>query len=384
MEVIKKWPFFLKLACTLISIICLFYISVIGKSILAPLILGFLISLLLVPLCNFFEKYLFLPRVVASIITTLLFATFILGILYLIILQMADISNEWPTFQKQIVDTFNSLQRWIHQTFGINSRAQLDYLSDNIKSTIETSTIVIERVLSTITSVAVFTIFTFLYVVFLLIYRSHLVKFLYYAFHKKSHHQVYNVVGAIQKVVKQYLIGLFLQMLIVSILSFIAFYLLGLKYAFVLAILTGVLNVIPYVGIVISLIISLLITFATMSASKLFFVLIAFVVIHAIDGNIIMPKIVGSKVKINSLIVVIGLVIGEMTWGIMGMFLCIPILALMKIVFDNVTELKPWGYLLGDDDETEFDSDLKSFFYEKKLASKKVKVKKKPKEEQEE
>lgn len=383
MEVIKRWPFFLKLACTLISIICLFYIAVIGKSILAPLILGFLISLLLVPLCNFFERYLFLPRVVSSIVTTLLFAAFILGLLYIIVLQLADISDEWPTFQNQIVDAFNSIQRWIHKNFGVNSRTQLDYLSNNIKSTIETSTIVIEKVISTVSSVAVFTIFTFLYVVFLLIYRRHLVKFLYYTFDKKSHHQIYNVVGAIQKVVKQYLIGLFLQMLIVSVLSFVAFSMLGLKYSFVLAILTGVLNVIPYVGIVISLIISLLITFATMSASKLFFVLIAFIVIHAIDGNIVMPKIVGSKVKINSLIVVIGLVIGEMTWGIMGMFLCIPIIALMKIVFDNIKELKPWGYLLGDDDKTEIDSDLKLFLYEKKLASKKVKVKKSTKAETE-
>lgn len=323
----------------------------------------------------------FLPRVVASIITTLLFATFILGILYVIVLQLADISNEWPTFQKQIVDSFYSIQKWIHKNFGINSRAQLDYLTNNIKSTIETSTLVIEKVLSTVTSVAIFTIFTFLYVVFLLIYRRHLVKFLYYTFDRKSHHQVYDIVGSIQKVVKQYLIGLFLQMLIVSILSFIAFSMLGLKYSFVLAILTGVLNIIPYVGIVISLIISLIITFATMSASKLFFVLIAFIIIHAIDGNIIMPKIVGSKVKINSLIVVIGLVIGEMTWGIMGMFLCIPILALMKIVFDNVRELKPWGYLLGDDDTTEIDTDLKLFLYEKRLTTKKVKTKKKPKEE---
>ncbi|MEG0698191.1 MAG: AI-2E family transporter, partial [Algoriella sp.] len=96
---------------------------------------------------------------------------------------------------------------------------------------------------------------------------------------------------------------------------------------------------------------------------------------HAIDGNIVMPKIVGSKVKINSLIVVIGLVIGEMTWGVIGMFLSIPILALMKIIFDNVTELKPWGYLLGDDDSTEIDDDLDTFLTKKLQAKKKNKMK---------
>ncbi|MEG0984117.1 AI-2E family transporter [Algoriella sp.] len=375
MDTIQKWPFYLKLTCTLLSIICLTFIAIIGKQIIVPLILGFLISILLVPVCNFFERYLKLPRAIASIITTLLFASFILGIFYLIAIQMSEIANEWPTFQKQIMDAFSEIQKWIHHTFGVNSHAQIEYLSKNVKTTIETSTIVIEKVISILSAVGVLTLFTFLYVIFLLIYRGQLVKFLYYVFNSNTHNQVYNVISSIQKMVKQYLIGLFLQMLVVSTLAFVAFSILDLKYKFVLAILTGVLNVVPYVGIIISLIVTSIITFATMSASKLVFVLVAFVAIHAIDGNIVMPKIVGSKVKINSLIVVIGLVIGEMTWGVIGMFLSIPILALMKIIFDNVTELKPWGYLLGDDDSTEIDDDLDTFLTKKLQAKKKNKMK---------
>ena len=375
MDTIQKWPFYLKLTCSLLSIICLTFIAIIGKQIIVPLILGFLISILLVPICNFFERYLKLPRAIASIITTLLFASFILGIFYLIAIQMSEIANEWPTFQKQIMDAFSEIQKWIHHTFGVNSHAQIEYLSKNVKTTIETSTIVIEKVISILSAVSVLTLFTFLYVIFLLIYRGQLVKFLYYVFNSNTHNQVYNVISSIQKMVKQYLIGLFLQMLVVSTLAFIAFSILDLKYKFVLAILTGVLNVVPYVGIIISLIVTSIITFATMSASKLVFVLVAFVAIHAIDGNIVMPKIVGSKVKINSLIVVIGLVIGEMTWGVIGMFLSIPILALMKIIFDNVTELKPWGYLLGDDDSTEIDDDLDTFLTKKLQAKKSNKMK---------
>ena len=375
MDTIQKWPFYLKLTCTLLSIICLTFIAIIGKQIIVPLILGFLISILLVPVCNFFERYLKLPRAIASIITTLLFASFILGIFYLIAIQMSEIANEWPTFQKQIMDAFSEIQKWIHHTFGVNSHAQIEYLSKNVKTTIETSTIVIEKVISILSAVGVLTLFTFLYVIFLLIYRGQLVKFLYYVFNSNTHNQVYNVISSIQKMVKQYLIGLFLQMLVVSTLAFVAFSILDLKYKFVLAILTGVLNVVPYVGIIISLIVTSIITLATMSASKLVFVLVAFVAIHAIDGNIVMPKIVGSKVKINSLIVVIGLVIGEMTWGVIGMFLSIPILALMKIIFDNVTELKPWGYLLGDDDSTEIDDDLDTFLTKKLQAKKKNKMK---------
>lgn len=79
--------------------------------------------------------------------------------------------------------------------------------------------------------------------------------------------------------------------------------------------------------------------------------LVGMVAVHAVDGNIIMPKIVGSQVKLNSLIVIIGLIVGESIWGVMGMFLTIPIMAIAKIIFDRVEDLKPWGYLMGDDDD---------------------------------
>lgn len=90
---------------------------------------------------------------------------------------MAEIANEWPTFQKQIIEAFMNLQDWIHHTFGVNSHAQMEYLTKNVKTTIETSTIVIEKVISIVSSMAVTVLFTFLYIVFLLIYRRHLVKF---------------------------------------------------------------------------------------------------------------------------------------------------------------------------------------------------------------
>jgi predicted PurR-regulated permease PerM len=149
--------------------------------------------------------------------------------------------------------------------------------------------------------------------------------------------------------VKKYLVGLILQMAIVSIMALIAFSVMGIKYSFMLAIITGVLNILPYIGILVALIISVLITFATASATKVLLVISAYIIIHLIDGNIVMPKIVGSKVKVNSLVVVIGLIIGEMMWGIFGMLLTIPSLAILKIVFDRVESLKPWGFLLGEE-----------------------------------
>jgi len=118
-----------------------------------------------------------------------------------------------------------------------------------------------------------------------------------------------------------------------------------------LGLISGIFNIVPYIGIFTALLISVLITFATAGAGKVLLVLIAFVSIHALDGNVLMPLVVGSKVKINALFAFIGIVVGEMIWGISGMFLCIPYLAMLKIIFDKVEQLKPWGILLGGEEK---------------------------------
>ena len=149
-----------------------------------------------------------------------------------------------------------------------------------------------------------------------------------------------------------------------------------------LAILTGILNILPYIGIFTALLIGALITFATAGISHVLFIVIAIVVIHAIDGNIIMPRVVGSKVKINSLIVIIGLVIGEMLWGIAGMLLTIPILAILKIIFDRVEGLQSWGFLMGEDDDVPvFKSTFDKYFLVKKTKVTNVEIVSKPEDE---
>jgi predicted PurR-regulated permease PerM len=101
------------------------------------------------------------------------------------------------------------------------------------------------------------------------------------------------------------------------------------------------------------MLISVLITFATAAVTgKLLLVVTTLVITHLVDSNILLPVIVGSKVKINPLITVLGVVIGEMIWGISGMFLSIPVIAVIKIIFDRIDSLKPWGILLGEEEKT--------------------------------
>jgi predicted PurR-regulated permease PerM len=163
---------------------------------------------------------------------------------------------------------------------------------------------------------------------------------------------IYDILSHIKNIIRKYITGLFLEMGVVAIISCTVFWILGIKYVILLGLLVGILNVIPYIGIFTALIISVLITFATSDGKHALFITIAVVVIHLFESNYLMPKIVGSQVKINPLIVILGVIVGEMMFGISGMFLSIPYLAIAKVIFDRVDGMQPWGILLGEEDHT--------------------------------
>ncbi|WP_407481409.1 AI-2E family transporter [Elizabethkingia meningoseptica] len=353
MKAFLSWPFYLKLASVLISIVILGYLAILGQDLIIPMIMGLLFAILLVPVCNFLEGKLRFNRSISAIVVSILGLALIGLILYLIGMQTASFSDDWPAFQKQITTAFDSIQDWVADKFGVQKHKQLTYINDLAQKSLSTGTLIVEKTLKSITYILMLIGLTFLFTLFILIYRRQLVRFTIMCFADKHKAVVMDVVSSIQYMVKKYLIGLMIQMVLVTVLSFIAYTIIGVKYNFLLAIITGIFNVLPYLGILIATVLGIFVTFATSSAANVLWVLVGMVAVHAVDGNIIMPKIVGSQVKLNSLIVIIGLIVGESIWGVMGMLLTIPIMAIAKIIFDRVEDLKPWGYLMGDDDNEE-------------------------------
>jgi predicted PurR-regulated permease PerM len=138
-------------------------------------------------------------------------------------------------------------------------------------------------------------------------------------------------------------------MAIVAFLNCTLFFIIGVKYALLLGVIAAMLNLIPYLGIFSALVLSVLITFTTNTPTVVLELAIAMVCVHLVDSNILLPRVVGSKVRINALATILGVVVGSMLWGIPGMFLAVPIVAILKVIFDGVTSLEPWGILLGDD-----------------------------------
>lgn len=343
-------PFYLKLLSVLAIIFLLIFIALLGKMVLVPLIVGTLMAILFLPVSRFLEGTLKMPRSIASIFSVVLLIVIVTGIAIIMGSQFTKLSQDWPAFKQQFETEFNDLQNWISATFGIQKSDQLNYINDSAAKSVTAGAGILTGAIASISSMLVFCVFTIIYMFFMLLYRTHIRKFLILNFTELHHPTVLSVLDQIQYVVKKYLIGLVIQMSMVSAMATMTYGVIGVKYFIMLGLLTGILNILPYVGILAAFLFTSIITFATGTLYQVLLVGIGVVVVHVIDANYIMPKIVGSKVKINSFLAMLGIVVGEMIWGISGMFLSIPIIAICKIVFDHVQGLKPWGFLLGEED----------------------------------
>jgi predicted PurR-regulated permease PerM len=346
---IKQNPFYTKLAMVLISLIALTYIAVLGKTVLVPLIFALLFSVMLLPVAAFLEKRFHFPRSLASIISVLLLVGSLAGLLYLVGSQITNLTDDWPQFKQQVMSSVTNLQQWISAKFHIRIRQQMTYVNNATSKLLETGGSVLGDAVMSVSSLLLNLVFILIDTFFLLYYRRLIIRFLVAVFREENAVIVYGIIAQVQSRIRQYILGLLLEMVIVATATCLALWILGIKYAILLGLLTGLFNLVPYIGIITALLLSLLVTFATAGAAKLLLVIAVTLGIHLIDSNVLLPVIVGSKVRINAFITILGVVIGENVWGIAGTFLAIPIIAIAKIVFDRIEPLKPWGLLFGDE-----------------------------------
>lgn len=353
----KNWisaPFYLKLMCVLVSLICIGYLVILGRQILSPMVFSCLFSILLLPIAVFLEKKLKFPRSAASMLSVIFLLAIIALVIYVIGSQISTLASDWPKFQNQLHQSLVNLQSWISQTFHINARKQLNYVHSATSKVMDSSSTYMGITILSFSGILLFILFTFIYTFFFLLYRTLIMRFLESVFAEQHKKLVHNVMEQVQYMIRKYLTGLLIEMTIVSVAVSAVFLVLGVKYAILLGLITGILNLVPYIGILTALIISSAITFTTSTAiSQMVFVMITIFITHLIDSNILLPLIVGSKVRINALMTILGVMIGELIWGIPGMFLSIPITAVLKIIFDRVEDLKAWGLILGEEHQKE-------------------------------
>ena len=344
-----KIPFYIKLSYSMISLIAITYIFYIGSNILVPILLGFIFAVLVLPIVHFLDHKLHFPNVLSSTIAVIIFVTFILGIFAFLSYQINDIVNDFAEIGKAITVFIDKIQHYIRTTFHISLWEQRKYIDDMTQDSVTKGPYTIGTALLSITdtilNIALIPIYTFL----ILLYRNHFILFLTKLFRKEYHAKLQEILTQIKETVQGYVLGLIIEMITVSVLTSIGLYFIGVKYIILLGLITGILNLIPYIGILVAGVLTIISSLsATTEISLVLGVIIVNIIVQIIDNNILVPMIINTKVQINAFVSIIGIIIGGQIAGIAGMFLAIPILAIIKIIFDRIEAVEAWGYLMGD------------------------------------
>jgi predicted PurR-regulated permease PerM len=345
-----KLPFYAKLALTLVSLVSIFFILYIAKEIIIPLLMALLFAILLRPCCAFLHSKLKFPHVIAAMTCVTMFVILILGILTFISWEIADFGNDWNKIKENFSIHVSNLQLYVKDNFNISTYEQEKYIKDATDDTVKSGKEILGTTLLSFTDTLVNAMLIPIYMFLILLYRTHYMKFLNKLFNNEDQIILIDILCQIKVAVKSYLVGLIIQMVSVATLTSIGFMIAGIKYAILLGVLTGLLNLIPYLGILIAMVVSIFATLTgTPDLSMIFGVIIVTIIVQLIDNNILVPLVVSSKVEINAMVSIVGIIIGGAIAGISGMFLAIPIIAILKVIFDRIEPLKPWGYLMGDD-----------------------------------
>jgi predicted PurR-regulated permease PerM len=345
---IKEYPFYIKAPCVLLGLVLVVYILSITAGILIPFAIAVLFAILLNPLNNFFQRR--FPRII-SILFTLLLATIVLvSIVYFLSTRILMFSESLPLLKVKLNILLTQAQNWIQSYLGISLNKQLEILKGSLSGNSSILSNTVGTILGAVSVLVLIPIYVFL----LLFYKPLILDFLFQVFLEKHSLRVAEILSQTKSAVQSYMIGLLIETSVVCALNSIALLIIGVPNAIVIGVIGGILNIIPYIGGIVAILLPLLMsTVNSEGISSQIAIIGAYLVIQFIDNNILVPRIVSKKVQINALISILAVLLGGALWGIPGMLLSIPFIAVLKIIFDRIDELKPWGCLLGDEVPTE-------------------------------
>ncbi|SKB33817.1 AI-2E family transporter [Daejeonella lutea] len=345
----KDMPLTVRRSIELLGLCLLGALLVLGQGIIMPVLMAFFVSIMLLPVYRFLRRKK-VPEVLAILLPILLVAIFIAGIIWFFSSQISRLVADFPSIQKNVSIHLSSLSDWINQKTNFSTQEQVKFLKDQSNKMFTNAGAMASGAAVSLSSVFVFFGLMPIYIYLFLFYKNLLLRFVFIWFEPSQHKKVEEVMKETEVIIKSYLIGLVIQIAYITVLLGGILMLIGIKHALLIGVIFAILNLIPYVGALVGNLIGVLLTLtSSQEIGPIFIVLGVIALVQFLDNNILMPRIVGSKVRINAFAAILGVFIGGSLAGVSGMFLALPMIAVLKIIFDRADMFKQWGVLLGDE-----------------------------------
>ena len=335
----RDWP------QTIIAIGVVLTLCYLAELVLVVILVSILLAFILAPIVDYLSRYR-LPRGLSSMIAVLLLLVLAYGITYASYNEAASFVQDLPKYSERV--------RAAIATF----RERAELLNPLRPSTpdkgivqIQPSTAITDLVTRGFGSLSqgllALTFIPFL-VYFMLSWQQHARSATVMLFDMEHRHTAYVTLGLISRMIRSFMLGNLLIGSFMAAVSMAVFGMLHLPFFLVVGAISGFLSLVPYLGVVLALIPPLVVGLGQFESADLIALSMAVVALHFFALNVLYPKFLGSRMQLNPLAVTMALLFWGWLWGGVGLVLAIPITAAVKIVFDHVESLKPWGTWLGE------------------------------------
>lgn len=347
MEQLLRLPFYARVSLLLIGCYVLISMLSIAQDILIPIIFATIIASAISPAVRFLtQKKINRALAIALVLTFVLLL--VSGLIAFLSAQASLLSEAWPQLTVKFEELLDQTIAWVSKYFNIRKAKINAWIVHATDDMINNSSAAIGLTLTTMGEMLAIVFLTPVYVFMILYYQPHLVQFIHKLSGSDNNDKVTEILNETKVIIQSYLYGLFAETAIVAVMNAAGLLILGIDYAILLGIIGALLNIIPYIGGLIAMTLFMIVALVTKSPEAALYVFLLYTVIQFVDNNYIVPKIVGAKVRLNALVCLIAVIAGAALWGIPGMFLSIPLMAIVKLLFDRIESLKPWGFLMGD------------------------------------
>jgi predicted PurR-regulated permease PerM len=322
-----------------------------AKPVLIVIMASILIAFALAPIVDFCERYLRMPKSLGALIAVLLLVSVLYGITYVSYTRGVDFMQQLPRYSGKVRE---SLTKYRHkaeqlkkQTESVMPASADDKSTVKVTQTSSWSDLISQGAMNTAEIVLLASFVPFI-VYFMLSWQEHVRTATVMLFKMENRNTAYVTLGLISQMIRGFIVGNLVVGIFMSIVGTIIFGLLGLPYFYFIGVISGFLTLVPYLGVVLALIPPVAAGLGQSSVEQLAIIVASVFGLHLFALNVLYPKIIGKKMSLNPLAVTLALLFWGWLWGAMGLILAVPMTGAMKILFDHVDGLRPYGAWLGE------------------------------------
>lgn len=337
----------LRSASILIILVICFVILSWAADVIVPLLFSLIFSSMLFPICFRLEKW-GCHKGVAAFISILAAGVLTALFLGIVIMQLMHVVGQAPQFIQRISALMDKAETAVAQRYHIEKAIQADHVNQQLNKLLDNSSAYFSSTMSFTTNLLSSFALILLFSFFLLYLRAFFLEFFYKVFASSDKLLIDETMQKIYEVIQNYLLGLIKVICIIGTLNSVGLWALGIESPLFFGFLGGLLVIIPYIGILIGAALPVIVALITKDSYWYAAgVLGVFLFVHILEGNVITPYVVGSKVSINPLVAIFSLLLFGKLWGLSGLILALPVTAICKIIFDMLPGFKAIGFLLG-------------------------------------